>query len=62
MLFVPLLAINISVPDGATIMAEGTLPVGTLLPLAVKMPVVRSMLKDETEESPSASNEKRPRT
>jgi hypothetical protein len=47
-----LLSTNKVVPDGAKIMAAGRAPAGKLLPLVLKMPVVKSMLKDETEESP----------
>src|ERR1700687_331562 len=52
MLFEPLLAMNSTVPEGARIMAEGTLPVGTSPPFAVRRPVLRLMVKDETDESP----------
>jgi len=39
-----LLATNKAVPEGAKIMAEGTLPAATLLPFAVRVPAVRSMV------------------
>ena len=45
-------ATNSTVPEGAKSMAEGTLPVGTAVPFAVNSPVLRSMLKLETVESP----------
>jgi hypothetical protein len=41
-------------------MAEGVPPVGVVPPLAVNNPVVRSMLKDETDESPSAATKSAP--
>src|SRR5277367_2031823 len=47
-----LLRTNNTVPEGAKSMAEGTLPVATSAPLAVSRPVLRSMLKDESDESP----------
>src|ERR1700730_10257688 len=52
MLLEPLLAMNDTVPEGVRSMAEGTLPVGTEPPFAVSRPVLRSMLKDVTDESP----------
>src|SRR6185312_1897788 len=52
MLLEPRLAMNSTVPEGARIMAEGTLPVATEPPLAVSRPVLRSILKDVTDESP----------
>jgi hypothetical protein len=54
------LAINISVPDGARSIAAGVPPVGVVPPLAVNKPVVRSMLKDETDESPRAAMKSAP--
>src|ERR1700682_2912564 len=52
MLFELLLATNKTVPEGARSMAEGTLPVGAAPPLAVTRPLLRSTLKDVTDESP----------
>ena len=39
-----LLATNNAVPEGDKIMAAGTLPVGTLSPFALIVPVVKSMV------------------
>jgi len=39
-----LLATNNAVPEGDAIMAAGTLPVGTLSPFALSVPVVKSMV------------------
>ena len=47
-----LLRMKSTPPEGASNMAVGTLPVGCSPPLAVRMPVVRSMLYAETDESP----------
>src|SRR6266404_7254877 len=52
MLLEPLLAMKSTAPEGARIMAEGTLPVGMEPPFAVSLPVLRSILKDVTAESP----------
>jgi hypothetical protein len=41
-------------------MAEGVPPVGTVPPFTVNKPVVRSMLKLETEESPKAATNNAP--
>jgi len=41
-------------------MAEGVPPVGVVPPLAVNNPVERSILKDETDESPSAAMKSAP--
>src|SRR4051794_37564830 len=60
MLLEPLLAINISVPDGARSIAAGVLPVGVAPPLAVNNPVLRSMLKDDTDGSPRAATKSAP--
>src|ERR1700690_45358 len=60
MLLVPLLVTNSAVPEGARSMAEGTLPVGTSEPIAVSRPVLRSMLNDETDESPWVATNKPP--
>src|SRR5713101_7551662 len=52
MLLEPVLAMKSTVPEGARIMAEATLPVGLEPPFTGSLPGLRSMLKDETEESP----------
>src|SRR5450631_2205973 len=60
MLLVPLLATNSAVPEGARSIAEGALPAATSAPLFVSSPVLRSMLKDETDESPWVATNKAP--
>src|SRR5450755_368498 len=52
MLFEALLAMKSAVPEGAKSMVVGMLPVATSPPLRVSRPVLRSILKDETDESP----------
>jgi hypothetical protein len=55
-----LLATNNVVPEGAAIIADGTVPVATPVPFAVNAPVVRSMLKAETSESPWVATKRAP--
>ena len=47
-----LLATNNALPDGARIIAEGVVPVATPPPAAESLPVLRSMLNAEMDESP----------
>src|SRR5438067_7860280 len=60
MLLVALLAMNNESPEGATIIAEGTLPVATPAPFAVSLPVARSMVYAETNESPCVATNRAP--
>src|ERR1700687_3963921 len=60
MLLVPLLAMKSSVPSGARSIAAAAPPVGTSLPFAVRRPVLRSMLKEETDESPWVATNRAP--
>src|ERR1700694_4548196 len=51
---------NNAFPEGAIIMAEGMVPVATPLPFVAIVPLLRSMLKAETKESPCVLRNRAP--